>query len=271
MASGFTASFYFIDIIYFNAFGIWSSQFKNDPAVFNSIGILTKLTILIKFPSIFYSSPQQAAPTLLLLVLLWLNRSRLSLLDKSLKIYSIFLFISFWLITKSVTGHYQLLFFPFMLLLIIELLGFQLNIQGKISKLLVSTLTIYVVVGLVGIFQVLYKIHTSEYLPDTYAKICKSLPKTSVGLVPLEFYFNQYEKHRQLYCLENNWPIDVYGKDMSTIKELGENAYAKNIDFILINKEVLRKPSEINDKSIVPHYQIAYSNKNILFFIKHNK
>jgi hypothetical protein len=270
IASGITAAFYFIDVIYFNAFEVWRAQFTNDPAVFNSIGLLAKLKVLLKFPSILYSSPEQAAPTLLLFVLLWLNRSRLILLNNSLKVYSLFLFVSFWLISKSATGLYQLLFFPFMLLLIIELLGFQLA-DEKVSKLLLSTLFIYVIVGLVGIFQVLYKIYTSDYLPDKYAMICKDLSKNSIGLVPLEFYFNQYENHQQLYCLENNWPIDVYGKDMSTIKELGEIAYAKNIDFILINKEVLRKPSDISANSNLPHYKIAYSDVRILYFVKTGK
>lgn len=265
IASGITFAFYFFDIIYFSAFEVWGAQFKNDPAVFNSIGILAKLKVLAKFPSIFYSSPEQAAPTLLFIVLLWLNRSRISMLDVSLKVYSVSLFISFWLISKSATGHYQLLFFPFMLILIIELLTLEFK-KDKISKLVVGTMFIYSIVGFVGAIQVLYKIHSSEYLPTKYAAICKDLPKNSVGLVPLEFYFNQYENHQQLYCLENNWPIDVYGKDMSTVSELGENAYAKKIDFILINKSVLRKASNISAKSNVPHYRIAYSNGNILYF-----
>lgn len=119
---GLVCSTYLIDVLLAeNGFALWWFQFRNDPATQTAFGIGPKLMQLITYPRLFFYSPEQVAASLVLVYLLWHQRRRLSQLPALLRVFSLALFFSFWLITKANSGLYQLLFLPFILVLIAEL------------------------------------------------------------------------------------------------------------------------------------------------------
>jgi hypothetical protein len=112
---------YFYDIWLFDGFSTWQWQFMNDPATQSTIGIANKIRVILTYPKLFFESPEQAALSLLLLVLGWVCRPYFKSLNRGLVIYSLALFLSFWLLTKSATAIYQVLFIPTFFVLILGL------------------------------------------------------------------------------------------------------------------------------------------------------
>ena len=257
---------YFYDAIISNNFDLWLFQFTNDPAVLKSLGITHKLLVLIKFPLIFVGSFKEIGITLILASLMYYGNAKIKAIPQNLKIYLIASIGTFWLLTKSITGFYQLMFVPFLILMIIELLHF-IDKEMILKKVILFTFFFYTVICVFGQIQLLNEIHSRDYLPEKYARICKSIPAKSAGIVPLNFFFNDYEKYSQLYCLENYWPVNVYGESHSLI-ELGKFAKSKNAEFILIDKNSMTRKVDINPQSTIPHYNLSYFDKEVFLFIK---
>lgn len=122
LGAAITCSLYFIDVFMaHNGLETWWFQFRNDPATQASFDLYGKVIQLITYPRLFFQSPEQLALSLLLTYLLWKQRKLFHLLPRFLKVYSLALLVSFWLITKANAGMYLVLFIPFMLILTYEL------------------------------------------------------------------------------------------------------------------------------------------------------
>ncbi|AEI48629.1 hypothetical protein [Runella slithyformis] len=199
--AGLTGSFYFYDVLTVpNGFETWWFQFRNDPATQNAFGWQAKLAVMLSFPTIFVESPEQLSLTVLLIGVLWFKRKQLSYLDKTLVIYSLSLLFSFWFITKRASGIYQVLFIPFMILLILETV--YKKPEKSIPAYLKMVFFLYVLVGVAGNAMVIHS-NRREYLPNTYAELRKNIPAHTAGVVPLTFFFNEYKHYPTLLCYTN--------------------------------------------------------------------
>jgi hypothetical protein len=255
---------YFLDVFLSDHFQLWYYQFTNDPAVVGSLGIRHKLWVMLKFPLIFVGSFKEVGVTLILLTLLFLNKNRFKDLPKNVIYYLIFSILTLWLVTKSVTGFYQLLFLPLLIVLILELLNFMKS-DYLFNKWTVFVFFLFTFIGVFGQIQLLNKIHSKPYLPEKYAEISKKIANKSCGIVPLNFFFNDYDKFGQLYCIENFWPMNVHREEHS-LAQMGKFAIDRNVKFIVIDKHSLNKPAEINPKSIIPDFKLSYTDGNIFLF-----
>ncbi len=224
--AGCTSMTYFIDVLMAdNGIAVWLSQFKSDPATQNAFTITSKLLVMATYPRLFFYTPEHAALSILFVYIVWHQRKILNTIPADLKIYSLLLFISFWILTKSPSGSYLTLFIPFMLLIIYELY----RKKPFTSLGLKFVLILYMVIGLYGTIEIIYTNNSQEYIPVAYKKLRSHLSSTERGLVPLTFFFNEYEQYAYLLCHENftyfsNRPGD-----------LGPWANDRKVDFILMD------------------------------------
>jgi hypothetical protein len=256
LAGGLTCLAYFADIIQVeNGLLAWYQQFKADPATQNAFGLSSKLLQLLTYPRLFFHSPEQIALSLLLVFLLWSQRAYIKLLPAGLRVYSLTLLISFWLITKANSALYFLLFIPFMLVLVYELYRVR-PFQNRALKLVVAT---YFVIGIVGMCKIIYTNATMEYLPVSYEKLRKDIPDNKSGFVPLTFFFNEYEQYPRLLTHEN-YKLQSQKKGMTTLK-MAKWAYKNGAGFIVMDYKFRPEPyfPKAGTKKI-PFYKLSFFN-----------
>ncbi|QIP14871.1 hypothetical protein G8759_20735 [Spirosoma aureum] len=200
LAGSFTGLLYFSDILLAeNGFSTWYYQFRNDPATQNAFGWRSKLLVLLTFPKLFFESPEQASLSLLLAFLIGHQRAYLKQLPSALSVFSILLVTSFWLLTKHGSGTYLPLFMPFMLVLIYELY----RIKPFKNWALAGVLATYFIIGIYGTIEIILQNFSNDYLPVAYQKLREHIPADEKGLVPLTYFFNEYERHPYLLSHEN--------------------------------------------------------------------
>ncbi|SKC13885.1 hypothetical protein [Dyadobacter psychrophilus] len=230
LGAAITCSLYFIDVFTAqNGLEMWWFQFRNDPATQASFDLYGKIIQLITYPRLFFQSPEQLALSVLVTYLLWTQRKLLNALPMFLKVYFPALVISFWLITKANAGMYLVLFIPFMLVLTYELY----RLKPFTHRYFKWLLALYFVIGIFGSVQLIQKNITLGYLPKTYQSLEKILPRDKVGVVPLTFFFNEYDnfetlrthENYKLYCHKVNMTPDGFGRW----------AKASNAGFILMD------------------------------------
>ncbi|GAB3256857.1 hypothetical protein GCM10027347_18930 [Larkinella harenae] len=195
LTGSFTALLYFADVIQTeHGFETWYYQFRHDPATQNAFGWSSKLMVMLTFPRMFFYSPEEIALSLLVLFLLWNQRALIKNLPTRLKVYSLFLVLSFWIITKKNSGLYCVLFMPFMIALAYELY----RLKSFVNRGLKVVLGLYFGIGLFGTVQLIVKNFKTDYLPVSYQKLRSVIPAHQSGLVPLTFFFNEYERYPYL-------------------------------------------------------------------------
>lgn len=256
LIGGLVCSAYLIDILMVeNGFSLWWFQFRNDPATQTAMGLGSKLIQLLTYPRLFFHSPEEIAASLLLVFLLGYQRHRLAQLPALLRIFSLSLFFSFWLITKANSGLYQLLFLPFILVLIMELYA----IRPFLNRSLKVVVGIYLIIGIYGTGEIIYRNLSNEYVPNLYQQIGNRLPQDEVGVVPLTFFFNEYDEYSRLLTHEN-YKLYAKKKNMSAQK-FSEWSWKKGANFIvmdyLFNKETFYpKPGTPR----IPYFKLVFFN-----------
>src|SRR5690606_18523087 len=102
LAGGAASLIYFIDVVDEpGGISTWIYQFSNDPAAGHGMKLDKKIIQLLPYPRMFLHSPEQLALTLVLLFVGWYQRSFLKKLPVELKVYTLTMFFSFWVITKG--------------------------------------------------------------------------------------------------------------------------------------------------------------------------
>ncbi|MEA5256216.1 hypothetical protein VB264_00365 [Arcicella aquatica] len=264
-----TSMFYFYDIWQANGFDIWLYQFRNDPATQNAFGIVDKLKVMLSFPTIFFKSPQEMSISILLIAFCWTFKNRIKQLPRNLTIYTIALVVSFWLITKRASGLYEMLFIPTMMTLIIELFSYVDDKSTfKLSKPLLFAFFLYLVIGVVGIGQLIYKINTKPYMPEKYSSLSKYFDNKSVGLVPLQFFFNEYEYHKQLLCFENFDFQLAQAKLKATPALLAEWAIKNKVEFIVFDYKNNKANFFPKPKENLKGYKISYTDDDVSVYVR---
>jgi hypothetical protein len=200
LASGAVGSLYFADVLLCpDGFALWQHQFRNDPATQNAFGIGPKLQVMLTFPKLFFYTPETAALPALLLAVGFAQRRLLRQLPVRLTTYSLLLVGAFWLITKSSTGPYSLLFMPLMLVLLYELYKLRPFRHWSLSLVLVA----HTIIGIYGLVEIARQNLTQPYLPDLHTGLRNHIPARAKGAVPILFFFNDYERYDHLIAYDS--------------------------------------------------------------------
>ncbi|MCE6992826.1 hypothetical protein [Dyadobacter sp. CY323] len=254
IAGGLTALLYWIDVLQaLNGFEIWRYQFSNDPATQDAFGVYSKFIQLITYPRLFFHSPEQISLSLLLAFMVWHQRKFWSQLPLTLRVYSLALLISFWLITKANGALYLILFIPFMLILVYEL--YKLHPFQNIALKVI--LAAYLIIGAFGMGQIIHRNFTMESLPVSYEKLRPRIADDACGFVPLTFFFNEYEAYPRLLTHEN-YKLQSKKKGMTTVK-MAHWANKNGVDFIVMDYKFRPEPyyPEAGTRSI-PYYKLSF-------------
>jgi hypothetical protein len=264
IVGGLTCMAYFVDIAQAeNGFSTWYYQFRNDTATQNNFGLYPKLIVLLTYPRLFFYSPEQIALSLLLVFMLWSQREFIKKLPVSLKAYSLLLLVTFWIITKHASGTYLPLFMPFMFALIYELYRARpfINIGLRIA------IVLYFIIGLYGTGQIFYKNFSLEYLPTAYQRLRRNIPHNTIGLVPLTFFFNEYEQYSHLLSHEN---FTYYSKHpANSSEEMARWAHKNKVGFILMDYRY--RPEYFYPKpgtTVLPFYKLKYFDGRFAVYMK---
>ncbi len=236
-AAGFlTCLLYLVDIVDApDGISKWYFQFTNDPAAGNGLKASKKLLQLVTYPRLFFHSPEQVALSALFVYVGWKQWPYLKQLPLCLKAYSLAIFFSFWAITKSNSAMYMVLFIPFMIVILYEL--YVLN--PFVTRALKTLMAAYLVIGVFGMGQLIRKNLEFSDLPERYESLRKHIPEDGTGLVPLTFFFNEYEEYDQLFSHEN-YKLS-YNKQNLSAKQMASWGKARDVDFIIYDYEFLKE------------------------------
>jgi|GEM_PF-2164666 hypothetical protein len=120
-------------------------------------------------------------------------------------------------------------------------------------------LGIYFIIGLYGTIAIIHKNLSREYMPDLYEQIGSRLPQGKVGVVPLTFFFNEYNDYHRLLTHEN-YKLFAKKKNMSA-RKFSEWSRYKGAQFIvmdyLFNRETFYpKPGTRK----IPYFRLVFFN-----------
>ena len=230
VVGGLTGLLYFIDVFMVaDGFSTWYYQFTHDPATQDAFSLKSKLLVMLTYPRLFFYTPEHAALSILFVYIAWHQRKFVRSLPVDLKVYSLVLLISFWILTKHPSGGYLSLFMPFMLLIIYELYK-RSPFSNSGLKL---TLALYFLIGLYGIIEIIYINNSRDYLPTAYKKLRPYISAKESGLVPLTFFFNEYEQYAHLLCYENATYLSK--QTANPANEIATWAASRDVDFIVMD------------------------------------
>ncbi len=181
--------------------------------------------------------------------------------------YFLALFLSFWVLTKSATAIYQVLFIPLFFVLIIELYAKTTALKTPLPKLIYCTALVYLCVGIVGNLQIITQNNTN-YLPNRYALLKPIISTQKVGLVPLTFFFNEYTHYDRLLC-QTNFELQMRYKNVKkpTQNMFFEWAKQNKVDFVVL--DYLNNNADyypIKDTPNLKSYNIIYSSNQFAVY-----
>jgi hypothetical protein len=253
---GATSLAYFADVLFQqNGVFSWYKQFTGDPLTQESFQLSAKTLQVLSYPALFFRSPEQMALSMLLVLLLWHQRKFIKEVPLKVRIYTLSLFLSFWVITKANSGVYVLIFIPFMLVLVYELYKTR-PFSNTALHLVLAT---YLIIGAFGMFQIIRTNFTMEYLPVSYQRLRPRIDGNKTGFVPLTFFFDEYEAYRRLLTHEN-FELQSRKKNMSTIS-MAHWAYRNKVGFILMDYQF--RPESYYPKAgtkSIPFYKLTFFN-----------
>ncbi len=257
-----TAAVYLIDILDDpQGLATWYYQFTNDPAARHGLSLNSKLIQLLTFPRMFLHSPEQMALTILFFYVLWKQREFIRELPAGLRIYPLLLVLTFWLITKGNSAMYMLFFIPFMLILLYELYRRAPFFNRPLAAILAG----YFIIGTFGMGQLIHKNIAFGGLPDDYAGLRKHLSADKTGLVPLTFFFNEYEEYDRLLTHEN-YKLH-HDKATYSAHQMSQWAGNHGADFILYDYEFLTESyyPEAGTRQLPPYHLTFFDGRFAIY------
>ncbi|WP_420153124.1 ArnT family glycosyltransferase [Siphonobacter sp.] len=206
---------------------VW--QFVEDPAMQYTRTLADKLKVMVNYHQLFFHSHHEAALTALVLLTVLFGRKHLSL-TQPIVLYLTLLVVLFWLVTKSTFAFYILLFVPWFVILVATYAPAFIvtRVQQRIAQ---GIITVYVVIGLITIGEVLYENYTVPYQQTYNEQLTRFMPeKNSKVIAPLSFFFGQMENYRirslSYYCsLRDRPPL--------TLPEFFEMARQEGVKYII--------------------------------------
>ena len=219
IAGALTLSLYGLDAILDGNIALLIKQFLNDPATQQNLHLSDKLSVLMDYHQIFFYGQNEIALTALVILCGIAFRKHIHWTEPVF-LYTLLLLISFWLLTKSITDIYFLLFVPWFAILgagwLVNYLPMQPAWQKRTSQVL---LFIY---GLITILQFVFVITENRNTADTEVHnslLASYMPhKQTKVIAPIEFFFGQMDTYKILgltyyYFLEKEKgtiPLDTF-------------------------------------------------------------
>jgi hypothetical protein len=249
---GAVGSLYFLDVVLApDGFQTWLYQFRNDPATQNAFGWQTKLLVMLTYPRLFFYTPEHAALSVVFVYMVWHQRRYWVHIPANLRQYFLTFLGVFWLLTKHPSGPYLVLFVPFMLLIIYQ----SYRQRPFWSRSLQGLLGVYALVGLYGLGELVYTNARREPLTTAYAALRTPIGTRQTGLVPITFFFNEYEQYRQLYCHNN---AEFLVRESA---QLGTWAAARGVEFIVFDYTFDTPPfAPKQGEDNLPKYRLLFQN-----------
>ncbi|WP_147320799.1 glycosyltransferase family 39 protein [Hymenobacter lapidiphilus] len=182
---------------------VLADQFVNYPVVAPNLHLSDKLRVMARYHSIFFHSAGEIALSVVALVALalawWSRRATVGLppLPKPVLRYIVLLLGLFWLLTKSPTAYYYLLFVPFLVVLVVEITLSAGQWKPGTRRVLLALVVLYPVGTLA---QLLYVRQLNQRSPDIMAlnaRLAAQMPVRGAKVIaPLDFIFGQIDNYR---------------------------------------------------------------------------
>lgn len=202
------AGLYLADALLTRQLPVLAQQFVHDPVNQSRLNLASKLAVLASVPNMFFHSDAELPITLVLALTLLLGlRGRQSggyagaasepRRAPALR-YLLLLLGAFWLLTKSATAYYLLLFVPFFIIVSVELaLSAGPGLPAWRRRLLLLVLGLY---PLGSLARARYLWHENAAYPPPAAenaRLAAYMPRRHTKVIaPLDFIFGQFENYR---------------------------------------------------------------------------
>ena len=192
-----TLSFYGLDALVAGKIPVLLNQFFHDPATQQNLNLSDKLSVLADYHQIFFHSQNEGALSALVILCAIAFRKKLSLLQPVL-LYTVLLVLSFWLLTKSDTDMYFLLFVPWLAVLSAEWLLTYLPEQPHWQKRAARVLLyVYLAVGAYKVYEVLLENSLTPDAEQHNALLASYMPRKQTNVIaPFEFFFGQIDNYQ---------------------------------------------------------------------------
>jgi hypothetical protein len=197
VAGSFTVSLYAVDALLDGNMMMLIRQFHGDPATQQNFHLMDKLSVMADFHHIFFHSEKEAALTALVLLTGIVVRRHIRLAEPVF-LYTLLLIGSFWLLTKSATDIYFLLFLPWLSILTANWLLCYVAEQPLWQRKMVRALLgIYGLIACVQLVDVFIENRTKPDIESHNALLATHMPKRNARIIaPLEFFFGQIDNYR---------------------------------------------------------------------------
>ena len=197
LAGSVTLSLYALDAILDGHLQLMIDQFRNDPATQENLSWFSKLSVMANYHHIFFHSQNETALSILVILCTIAFRKHIRL-TQPIVVYTVLLIISFWLLTKSDTDIYFLLFIPWLSILaaswLANYLPSQPNWQLQAARIFLLGYSI------VAIIQIIEVIKENRAVPDTEkhnALLATHMPHRHTNVIaPIEFFFGQMDNYK---------------------------------------------------------------------------
>lgn len=196
LLSGLTLSLYGIDALVDGRLPMMIDQFINDPATQSNFRLTDKLSVMLNYHQLFFHSHGEVPLSALCIICLLLCRKNVRIFQPVL-LYFTLLFFSFWSLTKSNFDFYYILFVPWLVLIVAELLTVYLptkpSWQQRVGK---GALLIYYGFAIFCIGKVLVENYTVPYLTTYNEVLAQHMPHRQTKVIaPISFFFGQMNKY----------------------------------------------------------------------------
>ncbi|QDK82205.1 glycosyltransferase family 39 protein [Spirosoma sp. KCTC 42546] len=214
-----TLSLYGLDAFLDGNLAMLVKQFLYDPATQQNLHLSDKLSVLADYHRIFFYGQNEIALTALAILCGIAFRHYLNL-TQPIFLYTLLLIGSFWLLTKSITDIYFLLFIPWLAILTAHWLTSYLPAQPIWQKKAARILLIlYGLIAGLQFVNVLTENKNALHTEAHNALLANHMPnKHAKVIAPLEFFFGQMDNYKILgltyfYLLEREKgkiPLDTF-------------------------------------------------------------
>ena len=197
VAGSLTLSLYGVDAILDGNLMLLIHQFRDDPATQQNLNLADKLAVLTDYHQIFFHSQNEAALSALVIICAILFRKHIRF-SQPVLLYAILLIVSFWLLTKSNTDIYFLLFLPWLAILAANWLAEYITGQPVWQQRFIQTLLVlYCVVAVIQIREVIIENKTVPDIEVHNALLATYMPRHHTKIIaPIEFFFGQMDTYK---------------------------------------------------------------------------
>lgn len=199
VAGGITLSFYIVDALSNNNINVMLHQFVTDPATQQNFNLIDKLSVLIEYHQLFFYGIYESSLTTLAILCVVAFRKHIKIKEPIL-LYTIIIILSFWLLTKSITDIYFLLFVPWISILIAKYIDNYLPKQPIWQKKLGQFfILLYSIISITQLMFVLNENKDTVNIEEHNALLASHMPKKySKVIAPIEFFFGEMNNYRIL-------------------------------------------------------------------------